>query len=148
MQKEEKGSFQHPTPNKHPNAHIKVTNTHTHERAGHRMASLENWDSGLANCTEPNKPYLRFSIIHEVFQIHESGIRVWFEEVQQEMRFQLFTLLTLHSLGKYSGCHFLISVQSPLGILQYYLNITTPIYMKKRAASGGTGTHDILRSSN
>ena len=47
MQKEEKGSFQHPTPNKHPNAHIKVTNTTHTQRAGHRMPSLENWGSGL-----------------------------------------------------------------------------------------------------
>ena len=38
--------FRHPTSNKHPNAHIKVTNT-THERPGHQMPSLENWDSGL-----------------------------------------------------------------------------------------------------
>ena len=59
MHKEEKGRFQHPTPNKHPNAHIKVKKhkTHTKEQDTGWMPSLENWDGGLKIFYGTNSPH-------------------------------------------------------------------------------------------
>ena len=63
MQKEEKGSL-FPTP--HPKQTLKCTHEshkhNTHERAGHQMPSLENWDSGLKIFHGANSPHVHVHV--------------------------------------------------------------------------------------
>ena len=58
MQKEEKGSFRYPTPNQHPNAHIKITNTtHTKEQDT-GCPALRNWGGRLKIFHRTNSPHI------------------------------------------------------------------------------------------
>ena len=73
------------------------------------------------------------SVVDEVLQIEEGGIRVWFEILQEEGWLQLLTLLSLQTVREDLHGHLLVMVQSPLGILQHHFNDATP------GAMGGGG---------
>ena len=85
--------------------------------------------------------YSGISVIDEVLQIEEGGIRVWFEVLQEEGGLQLLTLLSLQTVREDLHGHLLVVVQSPLGILQHHLNDATPgarvIFHGNGAMSGG-----------